>query len=296
MLPRGKIHIQLYELIRPQNNGKGFVLEFEGTKFVPDKAYSYLLIHDQSSFASDKLIVDVSPDGLLEAIKLTTEDVTDQVVIKIAGLAGRVLGGATDFTPSFAFIQDKKKYNLVYDAEFDPFSNELKNINQAIFNLAPESKLTIHVEGTNTSEGAPKADVCNSSVCYRPPVSIPIVFKKGDGEIYRKNVIVPDIRSIKGLNLERVTFAETITNVDFEKGMLKQFDVTRPSTALAVAELPLELLKPLIAIPTELIQLKIDTSGKNKNLYDAQRKEIEAQAELIKKLEELRRKKDPSPF
>ena len=87
-------------------------------------------------------------------------------------------------------------------------------------------------------------------------------------------------------------FAKTITNVDFENGMIKQFDVTRPSSALAVAELPLALLRALIAIPTELIQLKIDTSGKNKALYEAQREEIEAQEVLIRKLEELRRQED----
>ena len=180
MLPRGKIRIVLFKQQEggqrslqerqrerqqegqqegQQEKGKKFILMFAGTTFVPDKGFDYYVTHDRSSLASDKLVVDVTSDGLLDAIKLTTEDVTDQVIVKIVELAGRVAGGAVGFTP-FGRTDDVSKagYDLLYDAEFDPFSlDELGKINETIAKLAPKSELKIHLEGINMADRRQRA-------------------------------------------------------------------------------------------------------------------------------------------
>ncbi len=289
-LPRGLIHIQLLKQRDPPNT---FAIKLVDVLLTPDINFGYKLDYRESAFSEDHLVADLTESGLMDKITLTSEDVSAQVIVKIASLAGRIAGGEIDFTP-FGLVAQGINYDLVYDGEFDPFSkSELDNVNAALKNFAPSNgpEFSVDLGVDLPSQSAASAGECGASVCYRPLVSVPLIFKKDGIEIYRRSIEIPDITKIMGINLNRA-FGESITKVDFDDGMIKQFDIKHPSGALAVAQLPIDVLNALIAIPAELVQLRIDTSGRNKKLYDAQKAEIEAQRQLIEKLEELHKEKE----
>src|SRR3546814_3040445 len=83
-----------------------------------------------------------------------------------------------------------------------------------------------------------------------------------------------------------------LTTIDFEEGTLKQVDISKPSEVLEIVSLPVEILKAIVAIPAELIQLKIDTTNQEKNLIDAQKAHIETPLKLIEEQELLRKKEE----
>src|SRR3546814_1557053 len=89
------------------------------------------------------------------------------------------------------------------------------------------------------------------------------------------------------ITVTRAAFDEKTTTIDFEEGTLKQVDISKTSEVLEIVSLPVEILKAIVAIPAELIQLKIDTTNQEKNLIDAQKAHIETQLKLIE-AQELR--------
>jgi hypothetical protein len=70
----------------------------------------------------------------------------------------------------------------------------------------------------------------------------------------------------------------------FENGLVKTHKTEKPSEALAIASLPLDIIRAVFQTTAELIQLKIDTSGKETALANAKVAEIDAKKALETKL------------
>jgi hypothetical protein len=124
---------------------------------------------------------------------------------------------------------------------------------------------------------APKADakkdqtVCNGAVL---------------GTIINdRTALVPMSNALARIDVDRTQWVKHEVTANFDKGRLTKVEVKKPSEAAAFASIPADVLKAIVGIPAELVQFKIDTSGKDKALAEALQKQLEAEQAYIKALE-----------
>ena len=136
-------------------------------------------------------------------------------------------------------------------------------------------------DGDLGGDSLPTKDECNNSVCFRPASSYRLILKEGEDEIQRINVVLPNKTVIGKVNIDRTVFVTKVTKVDFEEGMLTKVDIDKPSEALAGFQIPIDIVNAIIAIPAELVQFKIDTSGQDEKLHKARIGELKAREDLL---------------
>lgn len=85
-------------------------------------------------------------------------------------------------------------------------------------------------------------------------------------------VVVP----VEGHSLTKATHG-----VSFKDGMLVKRKVEIPSEVLGAAQIPPRILKEVASLPTDLIQLKIDTTSKQTELLQAQKLQLDAFKALL---------------
>src|SRR3546814_7951437 len=78
-------------------------------------------------------------------------------------------------------------------------------------------------------------------------------------------LLLPTKAKLVAIPVKRAAVVENTTTIDFEEGTLKQVDISKPSEVLEIVSLPVEILKAIVAIPAELIQLKIDTTNQERS-------------------------------
>jgi len=100
-------------------------------------------------------------------------------------------------------------------------------------------------------------------------------------------LLLPNEASVLALDISRAAFVEKKINVDFDDGILKQVTIKKPSGALELVSIPIEIIQAFVALPGELVQLKINLSSKDKNLYEAQKMELAAKQQLLDYQKEL---------
>ena len=93
---------------------------------------------------------------------------------------------------------------------------------------------------------------------------------------------LPDYAPVFRVPLERASFVKTTHALAFADGRLKSRNMNRPSSALALSKLPYDLAESVIALPTDLLQLKFDISSKQQQLVG---QELELQQALQQQTE-----------
>jgi hypothetical protein len=102
---------------------------------------------------------------------------------------------------------------------------------------------------------------------------------------------LPNGGPILSLDVLRAALVEKKNEITLENGMLTSAKQTKPSEILAGLNIPLEIIKALVSLPTDLIQLKINYSKADQAYLTQQLNEIVAREALMKKLEEISQKK-----
>lgn len=99
---------------------------------------------------------------------------------------------------------------------------------------------------------------------------------------------VPSEVDFARIDADRTRWVKHEVNIDFDKGRLVKVEVKKPSEAAAFASIPANVLKTLVGIPAELVQFKIDTSGKEKALATALKAQLEAEQAYLKALKDAK--------
>lgn len=92
-------------------------------------------------------------------------------------------------------------------------------------------------------------------------------------------VLVPDPERDVRIPLSKALLGSTTNKVDFSDGVVTSYHSTKPALAVEVAKTVENVFKGIVGIPAEIVQFKIDNTGKNKDLVA---KQIELDAELRK--------------
>lgn len=324
-----------------------YSLVYGDTQTIPDRSAGYVIDYDESIWSSDKLVIDITSDGLLDKINFKAKDQTGEIILKVVEAVIETAKAVISFGPAAtpeaktaASEEEKKCLKFRYKALspvtalesiFDPQdSDDEERINGDITQIIaaarvaktyrdlplkverPRKSLQVDIISSLVSDKNTPPTVsaeerqsvsssCKEGICYRPAEPFHFVIKEDDREIHRQTRLLPVQNRIAHIDISRAALVEKITVIDFENGMLKQVDIQKPSEALAIASLPVEILKAIVAIPAELIQLKIDTTDRDQKLIDAQKNLIESQRQLLEteqKLIEKQReisKKDGAP-
>jgi hypothetical protein len=297
MLPHALLPVELIAV------GNALELSVGKPVVVGDTAHTYVLQRSSNVFTSDNVTVNVDPStGLLTAIDLKSEDKTIPALIKLASArtaeaadaGGQKLVYRGMFDPGWTNEQ-VENFNLRMSATAVAHAQRLKidggcgpsSTTEVCKNILELDRLVatagfkISVEGTN-GKAREVAD-CSAGFCYR--MNIPhVVSISGPGSSNSALFGLPNRSPTFVMPLERWAFVKTTHDVKLESGVFKSITTERPSSAFAIASAPLDLAKGVLGAVAEVVQLKIDLSGKEKALSDAKVKEIEAKAALDKAL------------
>jgi hypothetical protein len=237
-------------------------------------------------FSDDNLKVTLTSTGLLAKVELTTEDKTGQVIVKLAELAKEALKLASGAPVPFA-AGAKPPFNisLVIDptvpAERAGVTSALKPFDcDLVVELEPVNAITL----THNREAVER-----EGIFVRPGQPYVLRFKSPDGVTASTIVELPNDAPIFSLELARAAFVRKTQTVELENGMLKKVEIDLPSSALAFINIPVEVAKTLVSIPSEVFKFRADVKTTQKNDIDADRAVLESKKQLLEAQEAYRK-------
>lgn len=256
----------------------------------------------------DELTIATDDAGLLQTAKGKSVDRTPEILedsarvaltaTKIAatsfapqGLAARAIPqGAVPCVPAAPELRERA---FVLEYTYDPTDTDSRNtLNRHLCEL--QSPFRVGYE--STSLGSPDSDAGPDSrfegFVYRRPVAERVSILRtlpGSLEIQPVETVVtragefslPNRGRKALLGFDAGVLTTSTYDVEFKSGMLTKLDVKRPSELYALIQIPLTIAKDVLALPGELIQLKIDYSTKQADLVDAQTKILDAEKKRI---------------
>jgi hypothetical protein len=223
---------------------------------VPDLSHQYVLNYNANPLSTDHVCAGIS-NGLLMGVQASAADETGNIIVSIAKLAGRLAAPSP-----FALPQPGEEYDGVeipgrkFSLTIDPLDpDDLAAVSATIRRRFPglaEDNYELAVDGADYLRGDGHAAPCpEDSVCYRTAVTTRIKLasaRRGRASIAYANVIN---RAVTGhIDVSRAFMVDKITLLTFDKGVLKDVKIKKPSEALAVAKLPLTVID---AITTSLL-------------------------------------------
>ena len=264
------------------------IKKFE-TKLIPS-AYVDLEYH-RDAFSDDKVTVELESFGFLKQVKVDVDDRSGDFITKIADIGIAAAKVATAF-PATVFKIVGEDVEQEFTVLLDPYERNTQS-----YAFLAKHSVTIDVTDFAGAQSLQTdvntlaiPDRCKGKICYPALIARKITFKTPIGSREEKVVVIPDPMNLVEIELARASLVKKTLTADFTNGMLTKISVDKPSEALAAVEIPLDILENIIKLPTELIQLKIDTSEKQAVSLEKQKALIEAQQSLIEAVEEAKQK------
>ncbi len=284
---------------------------------IPDTDYTFYTEINHQITSSDTLEISIK-DGLLDGAVGQSEDKTGEVAVSlIGGLSGIIhlpMPPAQSLT-SFKSLLDRdvaeqpqkceKKSEISIIQIIDPGdSQDVCNLNRQLYagciglavteadkNRMKEQKKLLTEREHKSKDG----------LIYRQPGVVTLEVKEATeasppecGNGGRSGETVQFVRlslaqggKIGVLPFPKRNFSNNEYDVSFSNGMLSRSKTVQPSEVLRVVNIIPNALKAMFAIPTELLQLKVDYSSREKELLELKKAMLEAQAEIIKKQAEI---------
>ena len=106
-------------------------------------------------------------------------------------------------------------------------------------------------------------------IFYRPPMPYEIRLRDGAGDVVTRTVLLPNRSPVLHLDLDKNTFSSSVSSVVFTNGFISSYALAKPSSALAIASLPVTLINGITSSLTNLIQLKLNLATGQNSLNQA---------------------------
>lgn len=262
---------------------KTYRLAFVGISYVPDPNLQFVLNYRPAATAEDDVKITIGKNGLLSKVAVTTEDKTGAIVLKLieigkeAAKIGAIFGEAGE--------------TLVYDTTFDPFDRAASSqVKRDLENFGFSYRLVRKSGGADIAKNVVTVHQIQSrvsGVAFRPVFAYDLILRHQGRNISMQTVLLPNEAEILTIPITRAAFVKKVTTVGFDDGLLTEVDINKPSEALAFMEIPLAIVKAIVAVPGELIQLKFDTTKGKTDLLTQQKNELEAEQALQKLREQI---------
>jgi hypothetical protein len=269
-LPKTLLHVRILATdsdvaVDYFDEGKTVALE---RSLVPDTDQFYTLDYHRSALSEDALNISVGTNGLLKKVESSTEDKSGAIIIKMVEIAKEVAKAAS--MPAGTATK-------VGDYVFDP--EDVDALNARLRNDFGSGAIRIDITPRVTKSDTSRA--CDDGLCFRPLRPYVVTIVKNGLPFRTQTVLIPNGAPVLSLPIHRAAFVKNITNATFDDGILTEVHIEKPSEALAFMEIPLAIAKAVTSVPTELLQLKIDYSSKEKDLAEAEKARLDAMRSLI---------------
>ena len=269
-------------------------IKFTPQPVSPDPEFQYVAqINHQSNF-SDEIEIKVK-NGLLTGAIGHSEGKNDAIVSAIVGgISG--LRNLPSFNKSYNFYgdiarhtpaggcPDKLSVSRIIDPNNPAEVTAFENLMQGC------AKLSISKEFGGAATKNDIGDSINGFV-YRQPgyykIEVEFIDATASKNVKRTDRVVLAQGPINYISLPKSGFAKNEYDITFADGALSKSKAVRPSEALAIASLLPNALKAIFAIPTELVQLKVDLSSKEQSLAETETAIVKALIELDEQQELL---------
>lgn len=271
-LPKGKVTIKVLEVPgtpdTPPNEALGtkavagtpatYQITYVSTDYVPDAAQSYVLKYKNNVMFEENVQVKLTKKGLLDLVKIESEDKTVEIVKKLIEIAKNIRS-----------IAQSAQATTIYQASFDPLNPpELWQINQQLRQVrgGPYSVSIIeHPESAKGSLAAqpylsPTEDDRIYGIAYRPVLAYGLTLSHKAIPQEVQTVLLPQGAEVVYLPVHRHAFIKKVNTMDFDEGILVEATFNKPSEALGFVEIPLEITKAIASLPGEV-------AGKNVASY-----------------------------
>lgn len=280
-------------------------LKLDELRFEPDRNYKFSLTHIKNILFDDHLIVNTDENGLLKEVSAETTDKTRDIVKSILSI---VEGLAKLTSVGSVWEEDRpasKAPLFKVTAYIDPYEPQsIKDVNDHLHELK-EKKLRIQVRplfkknltssnhdvSSNAEQSHYRQPDCLREVCYRPVVPYVIELidwekhlagdRNRHGVIHSELIVVPDQELIASVRVTRAAFVKKITKLTFSKGVLIGTDVNNPSQLLGFMNIPVDIVRMLVSLPSAILDFKVTQKQNDTKLLTAQTNQIKAQNSLI---------------
>lgn len=257
-------------------------IKYIDTVFYPDPNHFYLLKYKPSVTSNDNIVLTQTSTGLLKTVNVTATEETGNIIINLAKAV------ATAVTPPpLKMALEVPIEKLLYDAEFDPTDKgEMDRFIQELKKLKCNERLNVKIYPEPNSPDLKPSPTSASGVFFRPllPYKLTLTDEISTTEL---TVLLPNKAPVLSIDLSRAMFVTKVSDIEFNNGILTKVTIKKPSEVLAVASIPIEIAKAIVAIPAELIQIKINTASKEKALLESEKARLELEKELWKLKKEM---------
>jgi len=230
--------------------------------YVPDPTRVYAIDYLNDGSSSDALTVQTDSQGLLMAVETTSKDQTGEIGKKFVELALAAAKVAVDaFVPEITTVEPAKRKCVDASATyfFDPAQTTIEAA--ALTDSLESLCVTVAIAsmpgwpGPQQGGGGKPA---SGGIVFPParPYGVTVHDVKG-GVDYRFIAVAPDPDHAISIDLKRRSPAKLDVKLTFTNGMLTKFQSTDESRAVALLQIPIDILTAVAAAPGQLLTFRV---------------------------------------
>jgi hypothetical protein len=257
---------------------------------------------EPSALSDDVLEVHTDELGLLTTVASDTKDQSGNIAVKIAEAVFIGLTKGADLPSLADFPEGPIKGKVAFKASYDPLAvSETAPVRRALRKVGQGYCILVGEEtalGAGPCDSASPRPIASSQIAaieyayrqpavfYRRPVNMPVHVYRRDAKswsaLFIGNVPIFDQNELFEIKIDRYAFVQGKTTINFQNGSLTGLKLEKPSEALAIASIPVQIMRIAFAIP--LAGLKQDTAviKAEQDKFDAEKNLINSQAALVR--------------
>jgi hypothetical protein len=268
-LPKGLVGLKITQV------GQVYQLRTTSLRLQPDPQHQYFFKYQPSAFTDDDITLEFSSEGYLKKICTIIDDQTDEFINKVADLG-------TNLAETLAGVGTRSlAERVIAEVEVDPFDEKaMGQLNAYLKQTDQSMELTARMLGQAASGGEEITQRAQSGVYFKPHGTCELTLSSQAGE-FSAQARIPHPHQLGFVAIPQAAWVKTTFTMTFdEAGVPNKIEVKKPSSAMALIELPINILKAIVSIPSQLIQLRV-------NLQNDRRGALSAQMESDKQMKAL---------
>ena len=247
-----------------QASGGGAVTYVVTALITPDPRERYRLRFAPSGQTDNTIDLKVDANGLLTSATANINDRSGDIVVAVASFAASLAPSPGARLEMAAAAQPAVAYPFDQYISFDQLAN------RKVVQLWDGATLSIETESLEVWPVSKVPDHpvdCTYSVCFRSV--IPVVVTISRGEQNRTQFYFPAIDKTRteGIDIHSASLVNRTHTLEFANGVVTRVNIVQPSTNLALAQLPLQVIQ---AVMKSLFTLNISYANAEQNALAAQ--------------------------
>lgn len=197
------------------------------------------------------------------------------------------------FDPEKSAMHNQRLRDLGYCLVLENFTFDTSQMTAEQYCSAPRYTPSAFDEAYTRYRSGPPPRI--AGIAYRPRISYALSIYKNDNPKGRggwrlasqQRVAMENIAPIVSIGLTRSIFAARRVALKFDRGTLQAMCLVKTSELQSAVLVPYEIAKSIVALPTEIFEVKIGNITDNSALLDAERRVVDAQKTYLTALTDV---------